>query len=389
MVVDEPVRGGFPDPAIYALPGIEQLRAYLGGLAPHAPLERLTGGKLTQVGSGTASVTMPASPWLMQLDSLEVTMLAARTLEVAVRTGVAPATELNLAAFSVHHLRPANPESGGIIARARVIHTGRAVTVAEVLVEDGSGRGVAHGTGSVTTAPMKDPPPQRPVRPVEEPRYSTPDPYLRAAPHPTRADIVEEIAGLELIKKVVAGQLIFPVGHLLGWCPLDVGEGHFSFSVPASDWLCIERGRVASAVLTALASASPHLASLTVQPAGPRLAPLHQAVEFLRPVRSDGRDVLVRGILTDWDGCHAVASTELIDADGNVVARGHQIAMSTLRRRSQALEAERLLATVLFSDVVSSTEHAERLGDARWHQLLDEHHAVVRKQLERCSRAGR
>ena len=91
---------------------------------------------------------------------------------------------------------------------------------------------------------------------------------------------------------------------------------------------------------------------------------------------------MVRGILTDWDGCHAVASTELIDADGNVVARGHQIAMSTLRRRSQALEAERLLATVLFSDVVGSTEHAERLGDARWRQLLDEHHAVVRKLLE-------
>ena len=119
-MVHEPVRGAFPDLAFYGLPGIEQLRAYLSGLAPHTPLSRLTGAKITQVGSGTASGSMPASAWLMQVDSLEVLMLAAQTLEVAVRTGVAPATEVNLVAFSIHHLRPANPESGGIIARARV-----------------------------------------------------------------------------------------------------------------------------------------------------------------------------------------------------------------------------------------------------------------------------
>ena len=127
---------------------------------------------------------MLASLWLMQVESLEVTMLAVRALEWAVRTGVGTATVLDVVGFSIHHLRPANPESGGIIARSRVLHTGRRVTLAEVLVEDGSGRGVAHGTGSVTTHPMADPPPEHPLRPVEEPRYATPDPYLRPAPAP-------------------------------------------------------------------------------------------------------------------------------------------------------------------------------------------------------------
>jgi class 3 adenylate cyclase len=52
------------------------------------------------------------------------------------------------------------------------------------------------------------------------------------------------------------------------------------------------------------------------------------------------------------------------------------------RRRPPAAAPERVLATVLFTDIVGSTEAAERLGDARWTQLLDEHHSAVRKQLD-------
>jgi pimeloyl-ACP methyl ester carboxylesterase len=44
---------------------------------------------------------------------------------------------------------------------------------------------------------------------------------------------------------------------------------------------------------------------------------------------------------------------------------------------------ERVLATVLLTDVVGSTERAADLGDGRWRQLLGMHHAQVRRQLER------
>ena len=50
-------------------------------------------------------------------------------------------------------------------------------------------------------------------------------------------------------------------------------------------------------------------------------------------------------------------------------------------RRSQ--EADRVLATVLFTDIVGATESAAKLGDRRWHDLLDSHHALVRRELER------
>lgn len=45
-------------------------------------------------------------------------------------------------------------------------------------------------------------------------------------------------------------------------------------------------------------------------------------------------------------------------------------------------ETDRLLATVLFTDIVDSTDRAVELGDRRWHTLLDEHHALVRRELE-------
>jgi class 3 adenylate cyclase len=44
-------------------------------------------------------------------------------------------------------------------------------------------------------------------------------------------------------------------------------------------------------------------------------------------------------------------------------------------------EAERVLATVLFSDIVASTERAAELGDAAWRDLVARHHALVRQQL--------
>jgi class 3 adenylate cyclase len=43
----------------------------------------------------------------------------------------------------------------------------------------------------------------------------------------------------------------------------------------------------------------------------------------------------------------------------------------------------RVLATLLFADLVSSTEHVARLGDGAWRELLSEHFEAVRRELER------
>jgi len=46
-------------------------------------------------------------------------------------------------------------------------------------------------------------------------------------------------------------------------------------------------------------------------------------------------------------------------------------------------EIDRVLATVLFTDIVGSTERAATLGDRAWRTLLDTHHGIVRQELER------
>ena len=46
-------------------------------------------------------------------------------------------------------------------------------------------------------------------------------------------------------------------------------------------------------------------------------------------------------------------------------------------------ELDRVLATVLFTDIVGSTERAVELGDRRWRDLLREHDATVRRELDR------
>jgi len=46
-------------------------------------------------------------------------------------------------------------------------------------------------------------------------------------------------------------------------------------------------------------------------------------------------------------------------------------------------EPDRVLTTVLFTDIVGSTERARQLGDRRWRDLLERHHEVVRAELAR------
>jgi class 3 adenylate cyclase len=48
-----------------------------------------------------------------------------------------------------------------------------------------------------------------------------------------------------------------------------------------------------------------------------------------------------------------------------------------------ANESDRVLATVLFTDIVNSTKRAETIGDRAWHDVLDRHNALVRREISR------
>jgi class 3 adenylate cyclase len=63
----------------------------------------------------------------------------------------------------------------------------------------------------------------------------------------------------------------------------------------------------------------------------------------------------------------------------STVAEIREFLTGTREARSSA----RVLATVLFTDLVGSTSRAAELGDRRWRDLIEQHHAAVRRELKR------
>ena len=47
------------------------------------------------------------------------------------------------------------------------------------------------------------------------------------------------------------------------------------------------------------------------------------------------------------------------------------------------MRLRRSLQTILFTDIAGSTERARELGDQKWHELLDQHHSRVRREIRR------
>jgi len=79
--------------------------------------------------------------------------------------------------------------------------------------------------------------------------------------------------------------------------------------------------------------------------------------------------------LVVWEGGPGTAS-EAPDRFVNLVGE-------FLTGQRPAVEPDRILASILFTDIVGSTDHAATIGDTRWRQVLDVHDRVVRQQLDR------
>jgi class 3 adenylate cyclase len=112
--------------------------------------------------------------------------------------------------------------------------------------------------------------------------------------------------------------------------------------------------------------------TLVLHRTGDKLLPIEAARELASRI-PDARFVELPGIdnypwLGDWAG-----EVEPLIAEAEEFLTGE--------RRTP--EPDRVLSTVLFTDIVGSTEHAARLGDERWRELLARHDALVRGELQR------
>jgi class 3 adenylate cyclase len=82
------------------------------------------------------------------------------------------------------------------------------------------------------------------------------------------------------------------------------------------------------------------------------------------------------------------ATVEFPGADHMLIAGDWRTPLGEIERFAESVagvepETDRVLATVVFTDLVGATQRATALGDRAWRELLERHHAAVRRELAR------
>jgi len=323
----EPVRGAYPDLALFARPGIDQVRGFVNGTAPRPPISHLTGMLPTEAGHGETTFTMPASPWLLSPPGLiqggALAVLADGPLGCAIQTSLAPATPYTTAELSMNFLRPASAASGLLTARGALIHAGRSLALSQVSITDARGRLLAHGTSRcVIFRPMEPKPEPKDLSTINAPTYDTPDPFERPDPGAiVPADAWTSKTGLEIMRALIDGSLAPPpIHHLTGMMPVSADDGEAAFKLPCSEWLCSPLGRVEGGVIAMIADSAIASSIHTTLPARTTYATIDLKVKFIRPVMPDGRDLVSRARVIHRGKTLATASAIVENADGKQVA---------------------------------------------------------------------
>lgn len=366
-MLNEPVRGVVPEQGIFSLPGLERMRLYQQARLPATPHNRLLGYRLTQVSSGSSVLSQPITPWSEIYDGfVDVTAIASLSAYVTALTAAPAGTDLRLVTLSLRYLRSLTVEDGSVIARGRLVHAGSSFTTVETLIEDPLGRAVAHVTGSTVNVPIEPPPTwvPPPDEPAQEPRYSTPDPFRRSLPPSLdRTGLV-------------------PAAAFLGIQVEDRSDTQVTTTMPASSWFSLLRREVEPGILAAFSNQTSNL--ISAQLAGnQRAVTFEVGFSILRPMPpSDGRTLRASSWLSERVDDTFIIDARTEDVDGATISIGRGTLQLRERRTPRRSPSNRVLLTVLFTDLVGSTERAGEEGDAKWRDVLEDHHAVVRRQIE-------
>jgi uncharacterized protein (TIGR00369 family) len=183
-----------------------------------------------------------------------------------------------------------------------------------------------------------------------------------------------------------------PCFQLLGIRAVKASEGAMTMAMAASGWLCNGFGVVYSGAVAYLADAAITLAAGTTVPAATAFSTIDLKLYLLRPVLPADGELIAHATVSHRSRTIAIATCQITGPDGALVAQATASVLILPGRNWQrpvqvadeiTAESGRVLTTVLFTDIVGSTQRAAELGDERWRQLLAEHHAIVREQIRR------
>jgi uncharacterized protein (TIGR00369 family) len=322
----EPVRGSVAYPALAALPGVEQLRAFLDGRAPAPPIARLTGRRIVDASFGSATYALRATDWMLGakgvVHSGVVAVLADGALIASVVSALPARVLCTTAELSLTFLGSPPAAGADLTAHARVVHVDAETGLAEVHVRDGRDRLVAHGTSRCAVFPPIDDAiqllsPAEPAAPDPEP--TTPDPHLRTPPATPSPHLHEARDGVEHLRAQLRGELSrAPIDELTGIRLHDAEPGRVTFTLPASPWLRNEWGTVYGGVLALLAKSAGAAAVQTTADPGTGFTALDIKINFLRAVPADGRELRATGTVLHRGKRLAIATADVLHGEQRV-----------------------------------------------------------------------
>src|SRR5260370_22976938 len=161
-VQEEAASGGFLEPSLVRLSGLELLRTYLSGDYERAPITHLTGMRPTHVAAGAATSVMPLSDWLRSsrgaVSAGALIIPADSAAGSAVHPPLPEATLYTTAELSLTWLGTVDP-GGQARADGRAVHPGSTMAVAQVEVTDHDRQLRAHRPSRFTVFPPVSEPP--------------------------------------------------------------------------------------------------------------------------------------------------------------------------------------------------------------------------------------
>jgi uncharacterized protein (TIGR00369 family) len=315
---------------LLTVPGLEALREIHAGRSPQPPIHHWSGRKLVALQHGEASIAMPASGWFCgpkgRLHAGIFAFLLDMTHLYAVVSTLPAGGGCTTAELSVTVLGEPPPSGAEITARSRVIYSDERNALAEGLVIDQGGQPLAHSTsryflfapGTVVPRPDGGSPPETRL-PGTGAMLREPVPQSA----PVGAALLQRLSGLEILTAQLNGQIpAAPVDRYAGIRLIEAKDGQVVFSLAVHPGLLQELGTVFGGVIALLANSASGAAVQTIAPAGTRFTALDLKVNFLRPARPDGEELIATGAITH-------RGRRLSIANAVVTYHGRRVAIAT------------------------------------------------------------
>lgn len=324
-IKDEHFRGAIGDLRAFQNPGLQTFRRYIRGELPAPPISRLAGMRPTEAGLGKATFTMPVTRWLEDGFGLYwggvYALFADAPLASAIWTTLPPAKTVATSELSLSFVRPMSRRTANMVGRAETIHSGSQVGLSTIQITDHDGRLLAFGSTRCLISDVNVDANAQYAPPKLGPT-DTPDPYLRPPPEDGYFSLEQVMNGvpIDLQRRSIAGEKIFPVWRLTGYRPIAVEDGGITAVLPSSAWFSNGGPSIYGGLLAWAAEFTMGAAVYSTLSAGDVFATLDMHIRFTRPALVNSGDLKLSASVNHRGRLLRVSSCNVDNAEGKRVA---------------------------------------------------------------------